>query len=126
QIFAAAVRAYRQATADDFSERRNVRPNIIEFLRAASSHTEACHHFIKNQQGIVSSSYFPDCLQVSGLGWDAAHVADDWLNNHRSYVLMLIEDRFESLLVIERSGEGVLSQRGRHAGTIGQAQRGDT
>ena len=52
-ILAAAKSAYRQAPADHFTQRCQVRLDIVQSLRTAQVHTETCHHLIEYQHGAM-------------------------------------------------------------------------
>ena len=51
-------------------------------LRPAVGHAEAGHHFVEDQQRAVLVGHLPQRLAELGRRRDAAHVADDRLDDH--------------------------------------------
>ena len=60
---ASAISRDRQAAADHFAERGQVRLDSVELLRAAEREAEARHHFIENQQRAVPRREFAQALR---------------------------------------------------------------
>src|SRR5581483_9448366 len=102
-----SVGADGQSAANDFSQRREVRADAEQLLRAAQGEAEAGHYFIEDEQGAVMRGDLAQELQVAGPGRHASHVADNRLDDHAGDLP-------------GKSGEGPLD---RGAVVVGQGER---
>src|SRR2546423_7827863 len=126
-LAARAVCADGKAAADDLAERGDVRTHVVKLLRAAACEAKASHHLIEDEKRAVPCRYLTHLLQVAFVRRDAAHVADDRLDDDGGNVrAVLNESLFELGCIVEGNCNGVLRDRCSNIGTVGQAERGDT
>ena len=98
-----AVRAHRQPSANNFPHRRQVRTNVVKFLRSPVSHTKSRHHFIKNQHRPFPLRQQPQPHQIIVRRGNASHVPDHRLHNHASnLVLVFLERMLDHRKIVER------------------------
>ena len=80
-VGAAAVRADRQAAADDLAEAGQIGPDAEERLRAAGRRAEAGDHLVEDQQDAVRVQRSRRPVEEAVGGRHDAHVAGDRLDD---------------------------------------------
>ena len=122
----AAVGADRQPAADHLPERRQIRRDPVERLRAARVHAEAGHDLVEDEQRAVRGGELAQPLEEARGREHEPHVPDDRLEDHgRDLVVALRRALLDRVEVVERRGERVGDRARRHARRVGQAERRD-
>ena len=108
QVLTSAIRANRQATADDLAEAGQVRANAEPFLRAAWAGPEPGNHFIEDQNRPVPLRKFAESCQKAGLRGDDSHVAREGLYDQRGHAMpVFLEQAVDRGEVVIPSHQGV-------------------
>ena len=122
----AAVRADRQAAADDLAEAGDVRLDAVQLLRAAASDTEARDHFIEDQQRSVLARERAQSFQKAFGRRNDAHVSRDRLHDDGCDAIgVLLEQPPDGRQIVVGRDERQLGECGGHARTVGEAERRD-
>ena len=117
--------AYRQPAADNLSQRGQVRLNAVKFLRASVCHPEAGNHLVENEESSLLPGQLAKPGQIARLGRHASHISGNRLDQYAGqFIPVLLKGFLQSRNIVERNRQSQLSQGGRHAGAVGQAQRG--
>ena len=80
-VAAPAEGADRHAAADDLAERRQVRPDAIERLRAAGGDAKAGHDLVEDQHHAMRRAQVAQLFQETGHRRHAVHVAGNGLDD---------------------------------------------
>src|SRR5438067_1926068 len=97
--------------------------NSVELFRAAVSHAETCHHFVKNQYCVFTFSDSAKGCEIPAIRRNAAHVADNRLDNHTSNLMAVFaEGLFQDFGVIERKRNGELADFLEYSRGTGDAE----
>ena len=116
-VATSAVRADRHAAADDLAERRQVRRDAVQRLRAAERDAEAGHHFVENQQRAVLRAQLAQTGEIAVARRDAIHVAGDGLDDETGdAVADLVEQFARGVEVVVGQCEREIGERFRYAG----------
>jgi len=123
---AAAVGADREAAADHFAERGHVGANVVALLGATEGNAEAGHDFIEYQERAVAGGDFAEGFEVAGQRRDAAHVADDGLDNDGGdFGAAGAEGGLHGFGVVVGHSDGSVGEGFRDAAGVWDAEGGD-
>src|SRR5437588_4362110 len=104
---ASAERAHRQATADDFAERSEVRAHTEQFLSAAARYPETRHYLIEDQKRAFSRAFFAERLEKIVARKIKTGIRRNWFQNHsRNRFCVFAERRSNRFDVVERKRNG--------------------
>ncbi len=100
--------------------------NAVQLLSPSVGDAEARHHLVEDKHGSLLGREIAQALEKPRTRWNTTHVAGDGLDDRRrELALMDAKHLVQRANVVVRRGDGELGQRARHAGAIGQAERGD-
>mmetsp|Transcript_11265 Transcript_11265/g.28891 ORF Transcript_11265/g.28891 Transcript_11265/m.28891 type:complete len:438 (+) Transcript_11265:144-1457(+) len=124
-VAAAAVRANREATADDLAHGSQVGGHSEVLLGAALGDAEAGHNLVEAQQGALLLGHVTQTLQeLLGRG-DKAGVADNGLQDHAGNLALVgLKQRLHALKVVVGGAQGAGGRALGDAGAVGQAEGG--
>ena len=121
---ASAESADGQAAADDLAQRRQVGADAEPFLRSSAGDAKAGHHFIENQQRIVSVADRAQSRQKLGARRDVSHVADERLDdNRRNLFATFGKDRAHRIDIVIRNDDGIGCRAARNARRVRNPER---
>ncbi len=85
-------------------------------LGASHGHPEAGHHFIEDQDTLVTVADLAQCLEKPRLGRNAVHVAGHRLDDDAGNLIPhLLEAGFHGIGIVVGQRDGVFRQGSRHA-----------
>ena len=119
-----AVGSDGQAAANDFSEARQIRGDVVDGLRPAVGDAKPGNHFIKDQQDAVLPGQRAQLPKKVLMGHHHPHVARNRLDNDTGqFPPMLPNHAPDRGHIIIRSGEGLSRGGLGHARAVGKPQR---
>ena len=119
-------RTDREPTANDLPQRREVRRNVVVFLRTAWSHSETRHDLVEDQQSAAGLGHSPQSLKKAIARKNEARIPHHWFEDDgRKLFTTFGEECLDSLKVVEGQDSGLLRHLFWHSRRIGKAQRRD-
>jgi len=114
--------SHRQAAANDFPHRREVRSDFEYLLRAAWSEAEAGHDLVEYQNSALACADFSQAVEEAWLRQIKAGIGRDGLDNHcRDLSRIRRKGGLDGRGVVEGECDGEPCERLRHACAIGVA-----
>ena len=120
----AAESSHGHSAADDLTEHRDIRIDVVQRLCAAEGNTETGHDFVNDEDGAVFGGFFSHGVEEFLSRRNHIHIAGNGFDNHAGdFIAFFVEELFELFGIVVFENNRVVGDGSGDTGRARSAER---